>query len=94
MRARRIEAITIERFGKFNFDTRVINDSQRAAIASHLAESGSPEFNALGWFGVFGPAGLPPKVLEMLNRAVTDTLRDPAVVERLVKIGRKALSSV
>ncbi|MDO8979122.1 MAG: tripartite tricarboxylate transporter substrate binding protein [Afipia sp.] len=55
-----------------------------------VAESGYPGFSALGWFGVFGPAGLPPKILETLNRAVTDTLRDPAVIERLTKVGTQA----
>jgi len=52
-----------------------------------VAESGYPGFSAQGWFGLFGPATLPPKILETLNKAVTDALREPEVVARFEKLG-------
>jgi tripartite-type tricarboxylate transporter receptor subunit TctC len=52
-----------------------------------VAESGYPGFSAQGWFGLFGPANLPPKIVEALNKAVTDALRDPEVIAKFEKLG-------
>lgn len=52
-----------------------------------VAESGYPGFNAQSWFGFFGPAGLPPKIVETLNKAATNALRDRELIERLEKLG-------
>jgi len=52
-----------------------------------VAESGYPGFNAQSWFGFFGPAGLPPRVVQVLNKAATDALKDREVIERLEKLG-------
>jgi len=52
-----------------------------------VAESGYPNFSALGWFGLFGPANLPPNVVAALNKATTDALRDPEVIARFEKLG-------
>jgi tripartite-type tricarboxylate transporter receptor subunit TctC len=58
-----------------------------------VAQSGYPGFSAEGWFGLFGPAGLPPRIVEALNKATTDALRDPAVIERFEKAGTKPAPS-
>ncbi len=52
-----------------------------------VAESGYPGFSAQGWFGLFGPANLPPRVVEALNKATTDALRDPEVIAKFEKLG-------
>lgn len=52
-----------------------------------VAESGYPGFSAQGWFGLFGPANLPPKITEALNKATTEALRDPEVIARFEKLG-------
>ena len=52
-----------------------------------VAESGFPGFSAQGWFGLFGPGGLPPKTLEVLSRVTRETLSDPEVIARLQKAG-------
>lgn len=52
-----------------------------------VAESGYPNFSAQGWFGLFGPASLPANIVEVLNKATTDALRDPEVIARLEKLG-------
>ena len=52
-----------------------------------LAESGLPGFEAVGWFGIVGPAGLPPAVLAKLNAAFVKVLREPEVRERIVAVG-------
>jgi tripartite-type tricarboxylate transporter receptor subunit TctC len=52
-----------------------------------VAESGYPGFSAQGWFGFFGPAGLPPDVTRRLNEIATGLLREPALRERFDKLG-------
>jgi tripartite-type tricarboxylate transporter receptor subunit TctC len=48
-----------------------------------FAESGLPEFEAMGWFGVIAPAGTPPDVVAKLNAAIVGALKDPTVAERM-----------
>lgn len=63
------------------------NRSPALPTVPSVAESGYPGFSAQGWFGLFGPAGLPPKVTAALSKAATDALKDPEVIERLKKLG-------
>jgi len=44
-----------------------------------VAESGLPGFEAGIWWGLFGPARIPPDILHSLNQAVQAALRDPEV---------------
>jgi len=67
-----------------------ITGAKRSAAVPNVptvAESGFPDFSAQGWFGLFAPANLPPKILEVLNKAVTEALRDPEVIARFEKLG-------
>ena len=50
-------------------------------------ESGVPGLYMSGWFGFFGPRGLPKDVLARLNGAMEDALADPAVRKRFVDLG-------
>jgi tripartite-type tricarboxylate transporter receptor subunit TctC len=53
-----------------------------------MAEAGFPGFVIDGgWFGLFGPAGLPADIVERLNGAVRDALAKPSVRERIVALG-------
>jgi tripartite-type tricarboxylate transporter receptor subunit TctC len=51
------------------------------------AESGIPGLYASGWFGLFGPRGLPKEVLAKLNDAMVKGLADPKVRERFTDLG-------
>lgn len=67
-----------------------ITGPQRSSAVPNVptvAESGYPGFTAQGWFGLFGPANLPPRIVEALNKAVTEALRDPEVVSKFEKLG-------
>ena len=67
--------------------------SKRVPILSNIptvSESGYPGFVAQGWFGFFGPAGLPPAVTKRLNEIATSMLRDKAVVEKFDNLGIQA----
>ena len=52
-----------------------------------VAESGYPGFSAQSWFGFFGPAGLPKNIVETLNKAATEALRNREIIDRLEKLG-------
>ena len=55
-----------------------------------VAESGYPGFVAQGWFGFFGPAGLPAPIVKRLNDIAIQMMRDKAVLDRFDKIGIQA----
>jgi tripartite-type tricarboxylate transporter receptor subunit TctC len=55
-----------------------------------VAESGYPGFVAHGWFGFFGPAGLPPSITKRLNDIATGMLRDKTIVEKFDSLGIQA----
>jgi tripartite-type tricarboxylate transporter receptor subunit TctC len=43
-----------------------------------VAESGLPGYEAVSWFGLFGPAGLAPEVVAKINSEVRHIFADPA----------------
>jgi tripartite-type tricarboxylate transporter receptor subunit TctC len=52
-----------------------------------VAESALPDFVLYAWLGLFGPAGIPPPILDKLGIATNAALRHPETAERLRKIG-------
>ncbi|MFM8610891.1 MAG: Bug family tripartite tricarboxylate transporter substrate binding protein [Burkholderiaceae bacterium] len=48
---------------------------------------------ATAWFAMYGPAGMPPDVLQRLERAVMRAVRDPAMQKRLVDLGYEPIGS-
>jgi tripartite-type tricarboxylate transporter receptor subunit TctC len=56
-----------------------------------VAESGFKGFEAVTWFGVAGPAGLPKDVVAKVNGAFNKALQDPEVRQKLANQGADAL---
>lgn len=52
-----------------------------------LAEQGFPGFDVLIWTGPFAPARTSPEILEKLNQAVNDLLKNPDARARIAIIG-------
>jgi tripartite-type tricarboxylate transporter receptor subunit TctC len=52
-----------------------------------LSESGLPGFSNYIWFGLLGPKGMDPQVVERLNGAVREALQSPEVRSKLVATG-------
>ena len=46
-----------------------------------------PGFSAVGFYGISAPKGTPPEIVELLNKAVGEALRDPKLVARLNETG-------
>ncbi|MEY2659520.1 MAG: hypothetical protein RLZZ123_692, partial [Pseudomonadota bacterium] len=55
-----------------------------------VAESGFPEYEALNWYAFAAPPKTRPEQIRRLNAAITEALRDPAIVAQLDKMGMKA----
>ncbi|MGL9621444.1 tripartite tricarboxylate transporter substrate binding protein [Bradyrhizobium sp. U531] len=46
-----------------------------------------PGFESVGFYGISAPKGTPGEVIETLNKAVGEVLKDPKVVARLTEVG-------
>jgi len=46
-----------------------------------------PGYDVTTWYGVFAPRGTPPDVVARLNKALNESIAEPAVRERLIKAG-------
>jgi tripartite-type tricarboxylate transporter receptor subunit TctC len=63
-----------------------IATKQRSVLAPDvptMAEAGLPGYEFNSWYGVWAPKGLPADIAAKVNGLLQDTMRDPAVVERL-----------
>jgi len=52
-----------------------------------FAESGFPGFDVTSWVGLFGPAGMPPEIIEKVNASMGAALRDETARTRLMAAG-------
>jgi len=67
-----------------------VTGDQRAAALPNVpsaAESGYPEFNAGGWYGIVAPAKTPPEIVLKLNQQINLILDMPDVQQSLVASG-------
>ncbi|MDF0578817.1 Bug family tripartite tricarboxylate transporter substrate binding protein [Bradyrhizobium yuanmingense] len=46
-----------------------------------------PGFESVGFYGISAPKGTPPEVIEILNKAVGEALKDPKLVAKLKDVG-------
>jgi tripartite-type tricarboxylate transporter receptor subunit TctC len=64
--------------------------SERSSLMPGLpsiAESGVPGYSVSSWFGMFGPASLPPAVMDRLSSAIKQMSVDPRFVAAMVPQG-------
>ncbi|MDH1521812.1 Bug family tripartite tricarboxylate transporter substrate binding protein [Achromobacter mucicolens] len=67
-----------------------VTGTQRHAALPNVpafSEAAYPAMNARSWFGLFVPAATPAPVVEKLSKAVTDSVADPAVQDKLKGLG-------
>jgi tripartite-type tricarboxylate transporter receptor subunit TctC len=67
-----------------------VTSAQRSPAAPGvptLAESGLPGYDTGTWYGLMGPAGIPPAIVKQLNEALNRGLSKPAFVTRMASLG-------
>jgi len=67
-----------------------ISSRERSSLVPGIptvSESGLPGFDSWNWFGVFGPAGTPPAVVERVNAELNRLVGDAAIKERFAQLG-------
>jgi tripartite-type tricarboxylate transporter receptor subunit TctC len=52
-----------------------------------IAEAGVPGYESYTWFGLFGPKGLDPDLVNRINAAVKTALETASVQKRLIEMG-------
>src|SRR5215831_13262370 len=57
-----------------------------------IAEAGVPGFDYNLWVGLFGPANLPPDLVNRINRDVMRVMQMPDVKERLSSLGAESMT--
>src|SRR5438046_1301350 len=61
--------------------------------AQPIAEQGVPAFEAYSWWGVFGPAQLPPAVVKGIYDELAKAVKAPAVMEKLSAQGMEVMGA-
>ena len=67
-----------------------IAGAKRAAVVPNVptfGEAGFANYSAASWIGVFAPAKTDPKIIATLNTAINETIKSPAVQQKLTSIG-------
>jgi tripartite-type tricarboxylate transporter receptor subunit TctC len=73
-----------------------ISSAQRSASIPQIptvAEAGVPGYEAVTWFGLFGPAGLPDDIALRVSRDIARVVKLPEVRDRLLVQGNEPVSS-
>lgn len=67
-----------------------VTSLKRSPLAPDLptaSESGLPGFESDTWFGIYGPKGLPPEIVNRLNAEFNKAIQSQDVKDRLAKLG-------
>jgi tripartite-type tricarboxylate transporter receptor subunit TctC len=71
-----------------------ISSTKRSSLVPDVptvAESGGPGFEFTLWFGLWGPAHMPAKLVTKINKDVETALKSPDVVDRMTKLGNEIM---
>ena len=58
-----------------------------------MQEAGVKGYEVAGWYGITAPAGVPPAIINKLNKEIVKILKTPAMAERLSTDGSIAVGS-
>ncbi len=83
---------TVTHFAQGKLKVLATTGTQRVPILPQVPSANEvlPGYTAQGWFGFFGPAGLPAPITAKLNEVAVAMLREPALLERFEKLGIQA----
>ncbi len=72
-----------------------VSSLQRSPIAADvptLAEAGMPGYEAINWFAILGPSGIPAAIAEKVHADTADALKGTALRERIAAAGMEPKS--
>lgn len=72
-----------------------VSTAKRSELVPQLPsmeEAGVPNFDINSWNGYFGPAGMSPDVVQVLNTAINKIVNNPDTKTRLARLGFDAFS--
>jgi len=58
-----------------------------------IAELGYPGFEMTSWYGVLLPAKTPPAIVNKLNAAIVEALRNPDVIDQMKRQGMDTIGN-
>ena len=68
-----------------------VTSAERASFAPDIPALAETEelssYSLENWFGLFAPAGTPQDIIELVNKAATQSLKDPKLMQRLLDQG-------
>lgn len=73
----------------------VTTDQKRSPVfpdTPTIAELGYPGFTAVGWLGLFAPAGTPPSIVEKLSRTLKKVYESPEIAQMMTARGFDAVA--
>ncbi|WP_137045567.1 tripartite tricarboxylate transporter substrate binding protein [Pseudolabrys sp. FHR47] len=73
-----------------------IGAPKRSAAAPDVpttAEAGMGELQAENWYGMVAPAKTPAAVIQILNKAAIEAMKDAEVIDRMNKVGAKLVGN-
>jgi len=73
-----------------------VADSKRSAVIRDVpifSEVGLPGMQAVTWFGVVAPAGTPAAIVQTLNAAFVDALKQPDIQQRFADYGAEPIAN-
>jgi tripartite-type tricarboxylate transporter receptor subunit TctC len=73
-----------------------VTSAERSAMLPEvptMAEAGLPSYDMPAWRSIMGPAGMPPDVVAILNKAIQQALASPDLRDRFAKAGSVPLGS-
>jgi tripartite-type tricarboxylate transporter receptor subunit TctC len=74
-----------------------VTSAKRSAVLPDLPtmiESGVPNFEVIGWFGVFSAGQTPPEIVKLLNSQIASIMKEPDIQDRIVAQGGEPLAGL
>jgi tripartite-type tricarboxylate transporter receptor subunit TctC len=71
-----------------------VADKERSPVfadAQTFREAGLAGVESLSWYGLFGPAGLPPAVVAQINRDLKTVTAEPQLARQLAEQGARVV---
>lgn len=87
-------AVPLSREGKLR--ALAVTSLRRSTLLPDLptvAESGIPGFEAIAWFGILAPRGVPDTIVQSVHGHATRALAEPEILRRYAELGLEVVGS-